>query len=73
MGNVGLIVVLPEQKVEIGQDGTISIRVFGENPNVLAEVDRIKLVNLDLRSLEKGSDGLICVKGQFEVEVDVTV
>ncbi|WP_417312498.1 flagellar basal body rod protein FlgF [Ectopseudomonas khazarica] len=73
MGNAGPIAVPPEQKVEIGQDGTISIRALGENPNVLAEVDRIKLVNPDPKSLEKGSDGLIRVKGQPEAEVDATV
>ncbi|MFV9654416.1 flagellar basal body rod protein FlgF [Pseudomonas sp. NY15366] len=73
MGNAGPIAVPPEQKVEIGQDGTISIRALGENPNVLAEVDRIKLVNPDPKSLEKGTDGLIRVKGQPEVEADATV
>ena len=30
MGNAGPIAVPPEQKVEIGQDGTISIRALGE-------------------------------------------
>lgn len=73
MGNAGPIAVPPEQKVEIGQDGTISIRALGENPNVLAEVDRIKLVNPDPKSLEKGTDGLIRVKGQPEAEADATV
>ena len=73
MGNAGPIAVPPEQKVEIGQDGTISIRALGENPNVLAEVDRIKLVNPDPKSMEKGTDGLIRVKGQPELEADATV
>jgi flagellar basal-body rod protein FlgF len=73
MGNAGPIAVPPEQKVEIGQDGTISIRALGENPNVLAEVDRIKLVNPDPKTLEKGTDGLIRVKGQPQVEADATV
>ncbi|TRO13751.1 flagellar basal body rod protein FlgF [Ectopseudomonas mendocina] len=73
MGNAGPIAVPPEQKVEIGQDGIISIRALGENPNVLAEVDRIKLVNPDPKSMEKGTDGLIRVKGQPEVEADATV
>ena len=73
MGNAGPIAVPPEQKVEIGQDGTISIRALGEDPNVLAEVDRIKLVNPDPKSMEKGTDGLIRVKGQPEVEADATV
>lgn len=73
MGNAGPIAVPPEQKVEIGQDGTISIRALGEDPNVLAEVDRIKLVNPDPKSMEKGADGLIRVKGQPEVAADATV
>jgi flagellar basal-body rod protein FlgF len=73
MGNAGPIAVPPEQKVEIGQDGTISIRALGEDPNVLAEVDRIKLVNPDPKSMEKGTDGLIRVKGQPEVAADATV
>lgn len=73
IGNAGPIAVPPEQKVEIGQDGTISIRALGEDPNVLAEVDRIKLVNPDPKSMEKGADGLIRVKGQLEVAADATV
>lgn len=73
IGNAGPIAVPPEQKVEIGQDGTISIRALGEDPNVLAEVDRIKLVNPDPKSLEKGSDGLIRVKGQAAAPADALV
>lgn len=73
MGNAGPIAVPPEQKVEIGQDGTISIRALGEDPNALAQVDRIKLVNPDPKSMEKGTDGLIRVKGQPAVEADATV
>ena len=73
LGNGGPIAVPPEQKIEIGQDGTISIRPLGENPNVLAEVDRIKLVNPDPKSMEKGVDGLIRVRGQAQVEPDATV
>nr|MBP8191019.1 flagellar basal body rod protein FlgF [Aquabacterium sp.] len=34
MGNAGPIAVPPEQKIEIGKDGTISIRALGEAPNV---------------------------------------
>ncbi len=64
LGNGGPIAIPPEQKVEIGADGTISIRALGEAPNVMAEVDRIKLVNPDPKSMEKGTDGLLRVKGQ---------
>ena len=66
LGNGGPIAVPPEQKVEIGQDGTISIRALGEAPSVMAEVDRIKLVKPDLQNMEKGADGLIRVKGATE-------
>ncbi len=60
----GPIAVPPEEKVEIGQDGTISIRALGENPNVVAVVDRIKLVNPNLKQMEKGTDGLLHYKPQ---------
>jgi flagellar basal-body rod protein FlgF len=43
MGNGGPIAVPPEEKVEIGEDGTITIRGQGNNPNALASVDRIRL------------------------------
>lgn len=59
MGNAGPIAIPPEQKIEIGEDGTITIRALGESPDVMAEVDRIKLVMPDRRELEKGVDGLI--------------
>lgn len=55
----GPITVPPAEKVEIGTDGTITVRPVGQDPNVLAEVDRIKLVNPPAESLTKGEDGLI--------------
>lgn len=73
MGNGGPIAVPPEQKIEIGQDGTISIRALGEAPNVLAEVDRLKLVNPDLKQMEKGSDGLMRLKDRQPVLADASV
>nr|WP_305777892.1 flagellar basal body rod protein FlgF [Pseudomonas sp. Hg5Tf] len=59
MGNGGPIAVPPEQKIEVGEDGTITIRAMGEGPQVMAEVDRIKMVNPDLKTMSKGLDGLI--------------
>jgi flagellar basal-body rod protein FlgF len=73
MGNAGPVVIPPEQKVEIGRDGTISIRALGENPNVMAEVDRIKLVKPDLQQMEKGLDGMIHHKSGQPVDADATV
>ena len=73
IGNAGPIAIPPEQKVEIGADGTISIRALGEAPNVMAEVDRIKLVNPDPKQLEKGTDGLIRLKSGQPAGVDGNV
>ena len=73
IGNAGPIAVPPEQKIEIGQDGTISIRALGEAPNVLAEVDRLKLVNPDLQQMEKGADGMLRFTGQQPLLADASV
>lgn len=59
MGNGGPIAVPPQQQIEVGEDGTISIRAQGEGPRVMAQVDRIKLVQPDLKTMSKGLDGLI--------------
>jgi flagellar basal-body rod protein FlgF len=60
--NGGPIVVPPAETIEIGVDGSITIRPVGQAPSVLAEVDRIKLVNPAADDLTKGSDGLIRTK-----------
>lgn len=74
LGNGGPIAVPPSTKIEIGQDGTVSIRGQGQTPVVLAEVDRLKLVNPDQKQMEKGTDGLIHMKpGQPEPPADATV
>lgn len=62
LGNGGPIAIPPAEKVEIGSDGTISIRALGEGPAVMAEVDRLMLVNPDPATLEKGADGLMRTK-----------
>ncbi len=73
LGNGGPIAVPPEEKIEIGQDGTISIRALGESPRVMAEVDRLRLVNPDNRQMEKGEDGLVRFKGTASLQPDANV
>ena len=73
MGNGGPIAVPPEQKIEVGQDGTISIRAMGEGPRVMAEVDRIKLVNPDIKGLTKGIDGMIHTASGQPADADINV
>ena len=59
VGEGGPISLPPYSNIAIGTDGTISIVPLGEDPNTLAVVDRIKLVNPDPQNLEKGRDGLL--------------
>lgn len=59
MGDAGPIVLpLPIEKVEIAQDGTISVRPLGSTAEVIEEVGRIKLVNPGNQNLMRGEDGL---------------
>jgi flagellar basal-body rod protein FlgF len=73
IGNGGPIAVPPEQQVEVGEDGTISIRAMGEGPRVMAEVDRIKLVNPDIKNMNKGLDGSIHTKDGQPAPADANV
>lgn len=73
MGNGGPIAVPPFETLEIGADGTISIRPVGQAANALAVVDRIKLVNPPLGQMEKGTDGLMRVKDGKNAAADAAV
>ncbi len=59
MGESGPIVIPEFEKLEIGRDGTISVRPIGQQPSTLAEVGRIKLVAPEQTELVKGEDGLL--------------
>ena len=58
MGDGGPVALPPYTKLEIGKDGTISIRPVGQGPETMTIIDRIRLVNPDVATLTKGSDGL---------------
>lgn len=59
MGDSGPIVLpLPIEKIEIAQDGIISVRPQGATAEVIEEVGRIKLVNPGNQNMMRGSDGL---------------
>jgi flagellar basal-body rod protein FlgF len=64
MGNAGPIAVPEFQKIEIGDDGIISIVAKGSPPDALTQVDQIKLVNPGINELEKKEDGLLYAKNQ---------
>jgi flagellar basal-body rod protein FlgF len=63
LGNGGPINVPPAQKIEIAQDGTISIHALGQTADALVQVDRIKLVNPPSETISKGADGLFHLLG----------
>lgn len=58
LGNGGPITIPASEKLEIGNDGTISVIPLGDSAATLAAIDRIKLVNPDLSQVTKGTDGL---------------
>lgn len=62
VGNAGPIAIPPAEKIEIGQDGSISIRPVGQAADAMVIADRIKLVNPKLDELYKNADGLLQVR-----------
>lgn len=73
MGNNGPIALPPAEKIEIGRDGTISVRPPGSQANELVIVDRVKLVKTQPGSLQKGNDGLMRSKDGGLAEADPTL
>jgi flagellar basal-body rod protein FlgF len=59
LGDGGPITIPEYESLHIGTDGTITIRPAGAEPNALAAVDRLRLVNPDPQNLLRGEDGLI--------------
>jgi len=72
-GNGGSIVIPQAEKVEIGADGTVSIRPLGESAANMAVVDRIKLVKPPEDQLVKGLDGLMRIKDGSPAVVDASI
>ena len=73
LGEGGPISIPPAEKIEIGQDGTISILPLGEKASTLAVLDRIKLVKPEKGTLEKQSDGLMYGKEPGDIPADADV
>ncbi|MFW5443069.1 MAG: flagellar basal-body rod protein FlgF [Methylococcaceae bacterium] len=72
-GDDGPITLPPADKIEIGNDGTISIIPLGDNATTLAVIDRIKMVKPELSNLEKLDDGLMYTKDGSDVQADANV
>ncbi len=73
MGEGGPIAIPPAEKIEIGSDGTISIRPIGADANALAVLDRIKLVKPELSNVFKDSDGLMRMRDGSSAPLDATI
>ena len=73
MGDGGPIVIPPSEKVEIGEDGTVTVLPVGQSASTLAVVGRIKLVNPPSQELEKGPDGLMRLQSGDTAVSDVKV
>ncbi len=73
MGNGGPVVIPPAQNIEVGSDGTITIRPVGQDEKTLATVNRIKLVNPPVELLQKTNDGQLKLKDGANVEPDASV
>jgi flagellar basal-body rod protein FlgF len=58
LGDSGPLSVPPNNSIQVGGDGTISIVPLGQGPETTSSVGRIKLVNPDPATLTRGSDGL---------------
>ena len=73
MGDGGPVAIPPHANLVVGGDGSISIQPLGQGPETVSIVDRIKLVNPDPGSLEKGPNGLLHLKGGDTAEADAGV
>jgi flagellar basal-body rod protein FlgF len=73
LGNGGPIAIPPAQKIEIGDDGTISVLPLGQQASTMAVVDRIKLVNPPPLQLVKNAQGLLHLKNGGTAPADAAV
>ena len=73
LGNDGPIALPPFEKLEIAEDGTISILPVGQEATTLATIDRIKLVNANTDDLYKDNDGLLRAVPGASIEADASV
>jgi len=73
MGDGGPVAIPPNSSLLIGGDGTISIQPYGQGPETMSTVDRIKLVNPDISTLQKGADGLMRLPEGEIADADASV
>lgn len=72
LGEGGPITIPEAAKVDIGKDGTISIAQIGEGGGSTI-IDRIKLVNPNLKELKRNEEGLFVLKNGQDADADEEV
>jgi len=73
LGADGPITVPPYSSLMIGGDGTVSIVPLGQTATTLSSIGRVKLVNPDANSLQRGEDGLFRTASGAPAEADATI
>lgn len=71
--NGPIYIPLPVNNIQINRDGVIMVQPEGAPASEQEEVARLKLVNPDVRLLEKGQDGLFRRKDGEQEQVDIKV
>jgi len=70
LGEGGPITIPEAAKVDIGKDGTISITQVGDGGGGSTVIDRLKLVNPDIKDLKRNENGLFVLKNGENAEAD---
>lgn len=73
LGESGPITIPEHAKVDIGKDGTISITQIGDGGGGSTVIDRLKLVNPEVKDLKRTENGLFVLKNGDNAEQDDTV
>ncbi len=73
LGDGGPISVPPYASIFVARDGTISIVPLGQAANTTATVARLKLVNPDATTVERGADGLFRTRDGAAAPADASV
>lgn len=74
MGDSGPIYLpVPLDNLNIASDGTLSVRPVGAPETFSQEIGRLKLVNPDVKNIERGSDGLFRSKDGSALVADAQV
>lgn len=69
LGDGGPITIPESAKVDIGKDGTISIAQIGQGGGSTI-IDKVKLVNPEIKDLKRNEQGLFVLKNGENAEVD---